>query len=1097
MRTKTLRHLAVICCLLCIALLFPPTGAAQTTARIVGTVTDKTGAVVPGVSLTVVQTETGLKRQVHSNPNGVYVAPALEVGTYSITVEAAGFKRQTLAGIVLQVDQEARIDVALEVGALTESVTVSGEASLLQSESATVGQVIDNRYTTEIPLNGRDFSQLILLTPGANTRPGGADLYTGATIGSNGSGFAIGGREHHNNFMMDGASNNARQYGSIAIRPSIDAVLEFKVQSNMYSAEFGGAATAQIHLVTRSGGNALHGSAFEFLRNTAFDARNFFLPEVSKLNRNQFGGTLGGPIRRNHTFFFANLEGLRVRRGVETFRSVPNEAWRNGDFSGQSTAVKDPTTGQPFPGNRIPLDRFVKPARVALGFWAKANYGAPTLIANNLLITRPVEARDDQVTAKIDHEFSARNRMTGRYSIANHWEVTTPSLPNYEYIDPPRNQVFSLTDTHIFGPRLLGEYRFYFTRSLFKRSYPNMGKDGYFEQFGINHQLVGKQFEGAPRFTFQNSSLTDFGESETLPLNDISNEFTHQASLTYTKGNHALKGGASITKYQQNTPGAVPGSRRGLFTFRGDFTGNAYADLLLGYPWQVQRVVGTGVETGRSTWHGHYFTDSWKMSSKLTLNIGVRYEYISPLVDVHDRRSTLYPLTNAFNTGLPGQMIVANSPEAKTLLHLEGVGARALYKPDRNNWGPRFGFAYTPTRRMVVRGGYGIVYTNSQNFLNNFVINRRQPPFAETQQRQSSTTKPEINLVDPFLGAGPLSTTSTQNISPDFCEGYVQQWNLTLQRELPGGLSVDAGYVANKGTKLDELPFFNIPLPLQPTDKRSAQERRPLPQQFSNALGLSSYATSSYNSLQVKVQKRFSRGFQFLTSYTWSKSIDLSSERGSGDRAMDGGDPRNLRGYFRGLSGFDIRHRLVTSYVYALPFGRGRAFLKKLPVVADKLIGGWQLSGITQFQSGFPFSVLMSGDQNGDGLGADRPDLLGKPVIHPGDPNCYIADSRNPACGGNVATVFAAVPAAQARFGSAGRNILIGPGLKSWDVSLTKNLRFAERFNLQFRAECFNLFNNVNFSQPQRTFNVNSPRFGTITTAGRAREMQFGLKLVF
>ncbi len=1089
---------------------------AQTTATIVGTVTDTSGGVVPGATITVTQTETGLTRQVQSNDAGVYVASLLPVGAYFVSAEKADFKRKTLTGIVLEVNQEARIDLVLEVGAATETVTVTSQAPLLETESAAVGQVIDNRYTTQIPLNGRDFAQLILLVPGATTRPGGFALASGATTGSLGSGVAIGGRDAHNNFMMDGASNNARQFGNIAIKPSIDAIQEFKVQSNLYSAEFGQAAFGQINLITKSGTNSFHGAVFEFLRNDKLDARNFFLPKKSKLNRNQFGTAVGGPIRKNHTFFFANYEGTRERRGVEDFRSVPVDPWRNGDFSGLLAGsnpifLRDPSLNLPcsatdqrgcFPGNQISTTRFNKTSQAALNLWPRQNFGPPTQTTNNLLITRPVEIRDDQLTVKIDHDFSSRDRMTGRYSIADHKEVTTPTLPGFETINPPRNQVAVLTHTHAFNPGTLGELRFSATRSLFKSVSPNTGKVGYFSQFGINHKLVGPQFEGAPTMVFQRISMTTFGDDDFIPLNDISNEFTLAGGLTHTAGNHALKAGFSITKYQQNTPGAVPGFRRGNFVFRGDFTGNAFADFLLGEPFSSQRVVGTGVETGRSTWHAYYFNDDWKATRKLTLNLGIRYEYVSPLVDIHDRRSTFYPLTNAFNTGLPGQIIVANSAEAQSLLGLSGRGARALYAPDRNNWAPRFGFAYSLTPKTVARGGYGIFFTNSQSFVNNFVINRRQPPFAETQQRFSSTTTPEINLSDPFVGAGPPSVIATQNINPDFREGYAQQWNLTVQHEFGGSMSLDVGYVANKGTKLTELPFYNIPLPQQPGDTRSLQDRRPFPK-WGTALGMASYVTSNYNSLQVKGQKRFSRGLQFLAAYTWSKSIDLSSERGNGDRAgIDGGDERNLQGYYRGLSGFDVRHRFVVSYIYELPFGSGRTFLKDLHPVADRIIGGWELSGITQFQSGFPFTVLMSGDQNGDGLAGDRPDLIGKPAINPGNPDCYVADSRNPACGGNALAAFAVVPPAQARFGTAGRNILIGPGLRNWDISLIKNNRLGERYNIQFRAEFFNAFNNVNFNNPQRLFNIvpvpaSRSGFGIINSGGRAREMQFGLKLEF
>ncbi len=1080
-----------------VLILATATGAGQTTASLVGTVTDSSGAVIPGVTVTALQKETRLMRKAESNDSGVYQIPSLPVGTYSVVAELPGFKRKTITGVVLQVNQEAKLDFMLEIGELTDTVTVSGQSPLLQTEGAAVGQVIDNRYNTQIPLNGRDFSQLILLVPGSAQRPGGVTFASGASTGSLGSGVTIGGRDNHNNFMMDGASNNARQFGNIAIKPSIDAIQEFKVQSNSYSAEFGQAGFAQINLITKSGTNSLHGAIFEFLRNDALDARNFFLPKVSKLNRNQFGFAVGGPIVKNHTFFFVNYEGTRERRGVEDSRTVPIEAWRKGDFSGLSTPIKDPLNGQPFPGNQIPVKQFNRTAQAALNLWVKPNFGSPSQVTNNFLITRPVKVNDDQFTVKVDHDVAANDRLTFRYSIADREEITTPTLPGFETINPPRNQVAALSYNHLFSSKLLGEYRFSFSRSQFTSVSPNTGKVGYFSQFGINHQLAGPPFEGAPRFVFQRITMTAFGDDDFMPLNDISNEFTNAGNFTYTVGNQTLKWGLTITKYQQNTPGAVPGFRRGNFVFRGDYTGQAFADFLLGFPFSSQRVVGTGVETGRSTWQGYYFNDDWKATRRLTLNFGIRYDYVSPLVDILNRRSLFYPLTNDFNTGLAGQIVVANSPEAQSILKLDGIGARSLYAPDRNNWAPRLGFAYSVTPATVVRAGYGVFYTNSQNFVNNFVINRRQPPFAETQQRTSSATTPEINLSDPFVGAGPPSVVATQNINRDFREGYVQQWNLTVQRELPGSMILDVGYVGNKGTHLTELPFYNIPLPQKPGDTRSLQDRRPFPK-WGTALGMSSYVTSSYHSLQVKGQKRFSKGLAFLTAYTWSKSIDLSSERGSGDRGgIDGGDPRNLRGYFRGLSGFDVRQRFVASYVYELPFGRGRRFGKDLNVVTDKLLGGWELSGITSFQSGFPFGVLMSGDQNGDGLGGDRPDLIGKAAIHPGNPNCYIADPRNPACGAKVPAVFAAVPAAEARFGNAGRNILIGPGVRSWDLSLAKNHRFRERFNVQFRAEFFNAFNNANFGQPQRNFNVTSPAFGVINTAGRAREMQFGLKVEF
>jgi hypothetical protein len=1066
---------------------------AQITATIVGTVTDSSGALVTNASIAVTNEETGLKRSVQSNERGVYVVPALPVGSYSVTAEAAGFKRKAITGLVLQVNQEARVDLALELGQVSETVTISGSALLLQTENATVGQVIDNRYNTQIPLNNRDFSQLILLTPGANKRPGDVSLSTGAATGSNGSGVSIGGRDNGNNFMIDGANNNARQFGNIAIKPSIDAIQEFKVQSNSYSAEFGSSAFGQINLITKSGTNALHGALFEFLRNDKLDARNFFLPKKSKLNRNQFGAAVGGPIWKDHTFFFFNYEANRERRGVEDFRSVPVDTWRNGDFSGiAGLTLRDPQNGNvPFAGNRIPTSRFVKTAQAAIANWPQQNFGDSSRIANNLLVTKSSEFNDGQFTIKGDHEFGSRDRISLRYSRAARDEITTPVLPTFEQIIPPRNHVAVISETRVWTPRLLSELRFSYTRSEFVQRSPNTGKVGTYEQYGINNPLAGSQFEGAPTLTFSNITLTAFGDGDFNTQRDISNEFSWAGSLTWTRGAHTMKTGLSITRYQQNTPGPVTGQRRGTFAFRGDFTGNAFADLLLGIPYTASRVVGKGVETGRSTWYGAYVNDDWKISRKLTFNLGLRYEYVSPLLDILDRRSTFYPLTNSYTTGLPGQVIVANSKEATDILHLDGVGVHAVYAPDKNNWAPRFGFAYTLDPKTVVRGGYGIFFTNSQNFLNNFVINRRQPPFAETQAITSSTTTPQINIANPFISASAPLVIATQNINPNFKEGYTQQWNLIVQRELPGGVSIEGGYVASKGTNLEELVFYNVPTP-GPT--ATIQQRRPFPN-WGTALSLDAYVTSSYNSLQVKAQKRFARGLSFLTAYTFAKSIDLSSERGEGDRGggfdTGGGNVRDLRGYSRGLSGFDVRQRLVVSYVYELPFGR----VKGHNPVANWFVAGWELSGITQFQGGYPFSVVMADDRNGDGI-ADRPDLVGPVTIQSRNPNCYIVDSRNRACGAS-SSAFVDLPAGSLRFGSAGRNILIGPGFNNWDTGVAKNTRFRERWKLQFRAEFFNFFNHTNFFQPARTVNVAAPAFGSISSATRPREMQFGMKLEF
>src|SRR6266478_2232511 len=468
---------------LLVMFLFSAAALAQTTATIVGTVTDSSGAVVPSVSITVTARDTGLTRKTTTNLSGNYVVTFLPVGQYSVTAEVSGFKKKTVTGIVLEVNQEPRVDIALEVGAVSESVTVSAEATQLQTENAVVGQVVDNRYTSEIPLNGRDFSQLLLLSPGTTTRPGGFDLTVGSATGSNGSGIDIGGRDNQNNFTLDGASNNARQFGNIALKPSIDAIQEFKVQTNSYAAELGQAAFGQISLITKSGTNGFHGALFEFWRNNVFDARNFFLPKASRLNRNQFGGAVGGPIWRNKSFFFFNYEQHTERRGVESLRSVPIQAWRDGDFSSVTGLVlKDALTGLPLSGNRIPLGSFSKTAKAAIGLWPAQNFGSATTTANNLLVTAPDRFSDGLLTIKIDHELTGKDRLSGRYSRAPHDETTTPILPTFEQIIPLHNQIGLVNWTHIFSPVLLAEFRTSFTRSEFVQSSPNTGKVGYYDQ---------------------------------------------------------------------------------------------------------------------------------------------------------------------------------------------------------------------------------------------------------------------------------------------------------------------------------------------------------------------------------------------------------------------------------------------------------------------------------------------------------------------------------------------------------------------------------------------------------------------------------------
>ena len=451
-------------------------------------------------------------------------------------------------------------------------------------------------------------------------------------------------------------------------------------------------------------------------------------------------------------------------------------------------------------------------------------------------MTAPDRFSDGMLTVKIDHELTGKDRLSGRYSRAPHDETTTPGLPTFEQIIPPHNQIVLMNWTPYFHAVSAGRIPWFVHTIGVRAAQPEHGEGRVLRSVRINNPLAGPQFEGAPSLTFTNIALTAYGDGDFNTQRDISNEFNYAGSITRTRGNHVMKAGFTLTRFQQNTPGPVSGLRRGSFNFRGDFTGQPFADFILGIPFTASRVVGKGVETGRSWWHGYYLQDDWKVSRKLTVNLGVRYEYVSPLVDNLNRRSTFWPLTNDYNTGITPEVLVADPSYCTTttrpcagvgdVLHLGGVSERAAYHADRNNFAPRFGFAYSMNDKTVIRGGYGIFYTNSQAFLNNFVINRRQPPFAETQQITSSTATPQIDIANPFINASAALVVGTQNINPQFKEGYTQHWNLTIQRQLPKSVSLEAGYVANKGTDLDELVYYNIPTP-GPT--ATIQARRPFP----------------------------------------------------------------------------------------------------------------------------------------------------------------------------------------------------------------------------------------------------------------------------
>jgi hypothetical protein len=1039
-----------------VILFLQSTAFAQTaTATLVGRAQDPSGASLAGVTITLTQVATGQTRTVKSDSNGNYIFLLLPVGEYVVTAERSGFQKLVQRGIALQVDQRANLDLTLRVGQAVETVDIRAGVSPLQSETAAVGTVIDRNKVVQLPLNGREFQQLALLVPGTVPPAQGSSL-------SFRGGFNVSGaRESANYFLLDGIDNNNSSANQYTFRPSIDMIEEFKVQTSAYSAEFGRGAGAQINIITRSGGNQYHGNAFEFLRNSALDAKNFFdLPgKIPSFKRNQFGATFGGPLTlpriydgRERSFFFVSYEGLRLRQGVTRGAAVPLPAMLDGDFSSlldRATPIRilNPQTRQPFDGNRIPKS-LISPIgqAIARSFPAPNNPSDP--VRNYVSsISRPQDY--DQFSVRVDQRISGNASIFVRYSINEDEQIDvfdsligtlSTNLPGFGRVDGQRTQSVSMSYTHIITPRTVNELRLGYNRLRQTRA-PENATD-YVGQFGIPGLAREPRDYGFPAIRV--TGFDPLGDSTQLPQGRADNTFHIIDNLSLNRGAHTIKAGSDIRPFQSNNFNPI--FARGDFRFTGLYTGFGLADLLLGLVAQSTRGQGDPVRGRRQKSYGAYIQDDWKVNQRLTLNLGLRYELNPPLTESHNRMSTFDPAS--------GSIVIAGV----------NSGGRSVYDWDKNNFAPRIGFAWTPATKTVVRGGYGVFYDLLivGNELGALFFNT---PFRTTENYNGSLTN-QVTIADPFparlLSAGAIAPNAAQR---DLRNSYVQQFSFGIQRELSSDLVIEASYVGSRGVKL--IRSRNINQALLGTG--SINSRRPYPN-FGNIAYRESSANSNYHSLQLRAEKRLAHGLSFLSAYTWSKSIDDSS--GVPASAATNNNPQNsydLRGE-RGLSEFDTRHRFVFSGIYELPFGKN-------PILRD-----WQVAGIIALQSGRPITPRISRDVSNTGQLQDRPNLIGDPKL----------DDPDPALWFNTAAFF--VPTTNV-FGTAGRNILIGPGYANIDMSLAKVFRFSEQSRLEFRAEVFNLFNHPNFDLPNAT--ADSMQFGKVFSAGPSRQIQFGLKLAF
>ena len=1062
---KTSMVVKAISSLGCVVLLLTFVGSAlgqSTTSAVVGTVTDQTGAVVPGVTIRVTQTQTNQSRTTSTNDSGEYIVPLLPAGLYEVRGERDGFKTVSQANINLQVDQRARVDFILEVGEATEQVTIDTDPPLIQTDSGSVGQVINNREMVRLPLNGRNFMQLTLLGPGFVD----ANDLRQSTMGI--SPTANGVRSEYNNYILDGTSNTEHGNTAVISVPPLDSLQEFKLQSANYSAEFGQGGGAVVNIITKSGTNEFHGNVWEFIRNEKLDARNFFAIDRPPLKRNQFGGTLGGPIIRNKTFFFASYEGLRERRGITLVRRVPTAQELSGDFSNTpGNPPRDPLTGPtlatrtPFPGGIIPPGR-LDPISLAIAqnFPAPNNPGDPL---RNYIVNASSQIDSNNYSGRIDHHLSEKGTIFGRYNSNKSNSLSPAGWPTCcDDIGKTANKQLGLGYTHMFGPNLINEFKFGANRYNVENEDTTQGQD-----IGAQLGILGlPTHEGAKHYPTM--SITGYNVPTGIRLGITAhNTFVWSDNLSYVVNNHSFKMGVEVSRFQFNDMFAAAAPMSVSFT--GLLSGNGLADFLLG------RYTSSNVNyrqpfiENRITLLEAYFQDDWNFSRKLTVNYGLRFTTQGPTTERQDEHSGLDLVT--------GASLIPRNADIGTFQGLvERIDSRSLVKRD-TKFAPRLSFAYRPfdNNSTVLRGGYGIFTALEQG--NATRQPATNPPFSIRNAASNSTdgltwngpTSGRLTLEQ--VAAGITGGFGAQFIDPDWQNGYLQTWNLTAERELVQDLSLSVGYVGSKGTHLSRLLNFNDPDPRGPG---AVQPRRPY-QEFGGITLIQAASNSSYHGLQVRLQRRYTAGLTALIGYTWSKAL--------GDNATlnQGGvqDPK-CNACEKGRMDFDVAHRFVGSFSYELPFGIGKPFFANNRV-ARAILGGWILSGIVQFQTGYPLTIGNSDIAN-VGRGGNRPDLVGDPKPANQTINEWILRSAfaNPA---------------PFNFGTAGNGIIEGPGRQEFDASLIREFRMWEGTRLAFHADFFNVFNHANFNNPN--VNFAAAAFGRISSARVPRNLQFGLKFYF
>ena len=1147
-----------------IAVICVPSFAQKDSGAIVGTVRDTSGAVVSGARVTITDVDRGTQLVQTTDPQGGYVASPLKIGRYNVTVEREGFKKTVVGPVTVDVQARPEVDVVLQVGSKVETVTVTSQGPQLETETSELGQVVDSHTINTLPLNGRNYAQLALLGAGVTPAEPGSRVETSYGFSSNGA------RSMQNNFLLDGVDNNSNlgdvlNGTSYVIQPSVDAIAEFKVESNAYSAEFGRGNGAIMNAVIKSGTNQFHGDMYDFLRNDALDGRNAFdIFGRQPYKQNQFGFTIGGPIVKDKTFFFGDYEGLRIRQATPWLVSIPTPDMIGGDFSSflssdpamATDADGNPTNqvaldcngnptyqgeifnsrlaqssnlnpnglcGVPINGGGLPTNIF--PSVDPLAARLAALYPAPNVNLNGAnFLSDPVrrESRNN-FDIRVDQTFSQHDNLFGRFSYENQPSfIPSPfsnDLDGGSFADGYEDDSYrsiAISEVHTFRPTLVNEFRLGYNRINSHRFNLNYNTD-VSSQLGFPGVPFGPDIGGLPQLSFGDGTVT-IGSSGYLPSIEKQNTIVLNENLSWTRGRHSLKFGTEI-RHEQFTI-YQPASPRGDMSFGSDFTdnpaapgtgGEAFATFLLGIPDGGDITSLHNVDYRRPV-YAFFGEDDIKVNRRLTLNLGLRYELFTTIKAAQNEQATFDFASDSLI--VPKGQTAQLTPTLAASLPIMANGTPGLISPDLNNFAPRIGLAYALSDKLVLRSGFGIFYGGEEDgpFSNPspgfnppfFVAQAFSPPCTASAANASDVdcSIPGLNVLANGFPATSLTDPNTPqlySIDPHLRTPYTEQWHLGLEYQLPSETMLEVSYAGSRGEHL--YGFFNGNQAVPTSDPTiPTAPRRPDPAIDTSIATLRSNIVSNYNSLQVTLEKRATHDLQFQASYTYSHALDDASSASLG--SLNNGDFRDQRYPMLeyGNADFDIRHRFVMSYAYNLPFGKGKAFGGNATGVLDQVIGNWQVAGIVSAATGNWFTAtdsitnLSNTDCGGTvGYYCVRPNVVGNPNATPCMPGTLFNT-----CAFQSNSVEGA-------FGDAGRNIIRGPGLQEWDISLFKIFPIREQMRFEFRAEFFNAFNHVNpvfgipgeISEEPTTLELGTTQFGYPAASRAPREIQLAMKFYF